>query len=109
MTFGTQQAWFLKIAFVHAGSRVCVCMCLCVCVHVYVCMYACVYMLARLLMTSSTMWHDMWTPYDWLNEFYTFNMTIVVCIISRYGLRIEARHRNQPEYVIRLSYCCISY
>ena len=43
------------------------------CVYVFVCMYACVYMLARLLMTSCTIWHDMWTPYDWLNEFYAFN------------------------------------
>ena len=38
-----------------------------------------------------------WTPYDWLNKYYSFCMAAIVNIISRGGLRIEARHTNQPN------------
>ena len=41
-----------------------------------------------------------WTPYDWLNEFYNFYMAALVGIISRYGLTIEACHRNQAGNII---------
>ena len=34
---------------------------------------------------------------DWLNKFYTFYMAAVTGIISRRGLRIEARRGNQPN------------
>ena len=39
----------------------------------------------------------MWTPYDWLNKFYSFYMTFVVDIISMCGLSIDTHHRNQPN------------
>ena len=32
-----------------------------------------------------------WTPYDWLNKFYSF------CVVSRHGLTIEAHRKNQPN------------
>ena len=40
-----------------------------------------------------------WTPYDWLNKYYSFVWQLqgIVGIISRRGLRIEARHRNQAN------------
>ena len=39
----------------------------------------------------------MWTPYDWLNKFYSFYMAAVVVIGDGRGLRIEMCHRNQPN------------
>ena len=40
----------------------------------------------------------LWTPYDWLNKYYSFCMAAIVGIVSRRrGLRIEARRRNQPN------------
>ena len=39
----------------------------------------------------------MWTPYDWLNKFYSFCMPAIVCIDNRRGLRIEARRRTPPN------------
>ena len=44
----------------------------------------------RLLITSGVIW----TPYDWLNKFYSFYMAAVVIIGSGRGLRVEARHGN---------------
>ena len=38
-----------------------------------------------------------WTPYDWLNKYYSFCVAAIVGIISRRGLRIEACRRNQPN------------
>ena len=37
------------------------------------------------------------TPCNWLNKFYSFSMSAILSIISRHGLRNEARHRNQPN------------
>ena len=63
------------------------------CWCMYVCTFVCVCLLPRLLITSSMIW----TPYDWLNKFYSLYMAAIVSIISRRGLTIEARHRNQPN------------
>ena len=38
-----------------------------------------------------------WTPYDWLNKFYSCYIATTVSIISRHGLIIDVRHRNQPN------------
>ena len=38
-----------------------------------------------------------WTPHDWLNKYYSFCMAAIVDIVSRRGLRMEVRHRNQPN------------
>ena len=38
-----------------------------------------------------------WTPYDWLNKYYSFCMAAIVGIVSRRGLRIEAGRRNQAN------------
>ena len=46
----------------------------------------------RLLITSSMIW----TPYDWLNKFYSFYMAAAV-ISSGCGLRIEECCGNQPN------------
>ena len=54
-------------------------MCLCVCVSTL-----------RLLITSGVIW----TPYDWLNKFYSCYMTIVVIIVNRCGLGIDMRHSH---------------
>ena len=40
------------------------------------------------------MWHDM-NPYDWLNK-YVLQLSMV-SIVNKCGLRIEVRHRNQPN------------
>ena len=58
--------------------RVCLCVCAFVCLP------------PRLLITSGVIW----TPYDWLNNFYSFHMATAVVIGSRCGLRIEARGGN---------------
>ena len=57
-----------------------------------VCMCVCVSVSApRLLITSGMMW----TPYDWVNKFYSFYMaTAFVIGCSRHGLRIEAHRGN---------------
>ena len=49
----------------------------------------------RLLLTSGMIW----TPYDWLNNFYTFYVAAVVGIASRYGLGVDinVQHDNQPN------------
>ena len=46
-----------------------------------------------LLITSGVIW----TPYDWLNNFYSFYMATAVIIGSRGGLKIEARCVNYPN------------
>ena len=48
----------------------------------------------RLLITSGMMWRDMGTPYDWLNNFYSRYMAIVVVIVNGRGLGIDTRHRH---------------
>ena len=76
---GTSQrpahTWFLKIVL----SRK------------LVCMFVCPPM--RLLITSGVIR----TPCHWLHKFYSFYMAAAVNIISRCGLRNEARHRNQSN------------
>ena len=46
-----------------------------------------------LLLTSGMIW----ILYDWLNKLYSFYMATVFGIISRYGFRIKACCRNQPN------------
>ena len=73
-------------AGVHLVSWNCscvdVCMCVCVCV--------CVCPPPRLLITSGMIW----TPYDWLNKFYSRYMEIVVIIVNGHGLGIDTRHSH---------------
>ena len=72
-------AWFLKIDPVRIVSmHVCVCVCACVCVH------------PEAIITSGAIW----TPYSWLNKFYSCYMAIVVIIINGRGLSIDMRHRH---------------
>ena len=47
----------------------------------------------RIFITSDVMW----IPYDWLNNFYSFYVAVVVSIISRHGLSTDAHHKNQPN------------
>ena len=76
----SQFTWLLKI--VSVWTYVCVCVCVCV--------YSCVYLPPNLLITSGVIW----TPYDWLNKFYSCYMTTVVIITNGYGLGIDMCHRN---------------
>ena len=59
------RAWFLEI---DLARKVCVCVCVC--------------SPLRLVITSGMIW----TPYDWLNKFYSFCMAAIVGIVSRHGL-----------------------
>ena len=61
-------------------------MCVCVCARTRVCVCPPL----RLLMTSGVMW----TPYDWLNMFYSYYMTTVAIIINGHGLGIDTHHGN---------------
>ena len=54
------------------------------------CLYACVCPPPRLLITSGVIW----TPYDWLNKFYSRYMEIVVVIVNGRGLGIDTRHSH---------------
>ena len=45
---------------------------------------------SKLVITSDMMW----TPYGWLNKFYSFHMATVVGIISRHDLTIMVHLRN---------------
>ena len=81
MLLNQVHAWFLEIDLV---LEVCVCVCVSVCPPL------------RLVITSGVMWCDM-DPYDRLNKYYSFCMTAIVGIVSRRGLRIEVRRRNQPN------------
>ena len=65
---------FLKL--ILCGLSVCVLACVCVCPRL------------RLLITSGMIW----SPYDWLNKFYSCCMAIVVVIINGRGLSIDTRH-----------------
>ena len=38
-----------------------------------------------------------WTPYNWLNKFYSCYMATVVGIVGRHGLTIKLYLRNQPN------------
>ena len=73
---------------------VCLCVCVCVCACVCACMCACVCvsLLPRLVISGV-----IWTPHDWFNKFCRFYMAAIVSIISKWGLKIEACHRNQPN------------
>ena len=51
----------------------------------------CVCLPPRLLITSGIIW----TPYDWLNKFYSFYMAAIVDIISRRGLSFDVHYENQ--------------
>ena len=68
---------------------------MCVCLRVGVCVFACgcvcVFVSTpRLLITSGVIW----TPYDWLNKFYSCYMAIVVVIVNGRGLGIDTRRRH---------------
>ena len=71
--------------YVCVYACVCVRVCVCVCVCVCLCAFVSVCPPPRLLITSGVIW----TPYDWLNKFYSFYMVAVVVIGSGCGLRIE--------------------
>ena len=60
--------------------------CVCVCVCVYVRARACGCLPPRLFIASSVIW----TPYDYLNKFYSFYMAAIVDIV-------DACSRNQPN------------
>ena len=70
---------FLKL--ILCGLSVCMCVRVCVCM--------CVYPPPRLLITSGVIW----TPYDWLNKFFSCYMTIVVIIVNGRGFGIDTRCR----------------
>ena len=53
-----------------------------------VCMHVC--QRPRLLITSGVIW----SPYDWLNKFYSCYMAIVVGIVNGCGLGIDTCHGN---------------
>ena len=69
------HTWFLEIDPVRIVSM---CVCLCVCLPL------------RLLITSGMIW----TPYDWLNKFYSCYTAIVVVIVNGHGLSNDTRHRH---------------
>ena len=62
--------------FVCVCVRICMYVCICVCTYVYVCVSA--------LKAVNCYW---------LSKFYNFYMAVVVSIVSRHGLTIEAHHR----------------
>ena len=63
------------------GVDVCMCVCACVCVGAFVCP------LPRLLIISGMIW----TPYDWLNKFYSCYMAVVIIIGDGRGLIVLKR------------------
>ena len=71
------HTWFLKIDSVQIIS---------VCVHLCVCVSP----LLRLLITSGVIW----TPYEWLNKFYSCYLAIVVIIVNGRGLGIDMHRRH---------------
>ena len=62
-------------------------MCVCVCLRMS--------LPPRLLITSGMIW----TPYDWLNKFYSFYVAAVVGIVTRHGHSIDHHMhcKNQPN------------
>ena len=67
---------FLKL--ILYGSSVCVCV------------FVCVSAPEAINIISGVIW----TPYDWLNKFYSCYMEIVVVIVNGRGLVIDMRHRQ---------------
>ena len=59
-----------------------------VCLRARVCVYVCPP--PRLLITSGVIW----TPYDWLNKFYSCYRAIVVGIVNGRGLGVDTRLGN---------------
>ena len=53
-------------------------------------MCVCVCPAPRLLITSGMIW----TPYDWLNKFYSFYMATLVNIVDGCGLGIDTHCEN---------------
>ena len=55
------------------------------------CVFVCVYMCLppRLLITSGVIW----TPYDWVNKFYSY-MAALVSIVDGHGLGIDMHREN---------------
>ena len=60
----------------------CANICICICVSV-----------PRLLITSGAIW----TQYDWLHKSYSFYVAVLVSIITKHGLSIDAHRQNQPS------------
>ena len=58
-----------------------------------VCLRVCVCPPPRLLITRGVIW----TPYDWLNKFYSCYMATVVAIVNGRGLGIDTRRRHKPH------------
>ena len=73
------HTWFLETDSVWTS----------VCVFLHVCVSP----PPRILITSGVIW----TPYDWLNKFYSFYVAAVVGIVSRHGLSIDMCCENQPN------------
>ena len=67
----------------------------CFCLRMSVCM--CVCLPLRLLITSSMMWCDIETSYNWLNNFYGFYVAVVIDIVSRRDISIDMCCGNQPN------------
>ena len=63
------------------------CVCVCACVRACVCVPT-----PRLLLTSGMIW----TPYEWLNKFYSCCMVIVIGIINGHGFGISMYHGYYP-------------
>ena len=57
----------------------CVCVHVCVCTCVCVCLCVCVSLSPRLLIPITS--GMIWTPYDWLNKFYSFYMGAIVIYV----------------------------
>ena len=81
-------AWFLKIVSVWMS----------VCVFVYVCV--CV-SAPRLLIISGVIW----TPYDWLNKYYSFIWQLKSLSVVGVVLELKRVLVTNPT---RVSQCCIS-
>ena len=85
----------MLVIFIKPGSRPpqhlvswncsCADVCMCVCACVCVCVSA-----PRLLITCGMIW----TPYNWLNKFYSHYMEIVVVIVNGRGLGIDTCHSH---------------
>ena len=54
------------------------------------CVCVCVCPAPRLLIISGVIW----TPYDWLNKFYSHYMEVVVIIINGRDLGIDTHHSH---------------
>ena len=92
-TFSVQEYSGECVKQIHHFTDACVfvCVCVCVCVRVCACAYVCVRPPRRLI-TSCVIW----TPYDWLSNFYSCYMAILVVIINGRGLGIDTRRKHEP-------------